>query len=83
MRWNTKSCRLATISFKKIQVRRNSFVPIASKHWTIRERGGETLPGVFKTEASALSWIKARVEREPFCMRMKRPHGTICTPALR
>ena len=27
----------------------------------IRERGGETLPGVFKTEGQALSWIKSRV----------------------
>ena len=27
----------------------------------IRERGGETLPGVFKSEAAALSWVKHRV----------------------
>ena len=27
----------------------------------IREHGGETLPGVFKTEGSALAWIKSRV----------------------
>jgi transposase-like protein len=27
----------------------------------IRERGGETLPGVFKSESAALSWIKHRV----------------------
>jgi transposase-like protein len=27
----------------------------------VRERGGETLPGVFKTEAEALTWIKRRV----------------------
>ena len=27
----------------------------------IRERGGETLPGVFKTEGQALSWVKHRV----------------------
>jgi hypothetical protein len=27
----------------------------------IREHGGETLPGVFKSEGAALSWIKARV----------------------
>lgn len=27
----------------------------------IRERGGETLPGVFKSESQALSWIKHRV----------------------
>ena len=26
----------------------------------IRERGGETLPGVFKDEAQALAWIKSR-----------------------
>lgn len=29
----------------------------------IRERGGETLPGVFKSESAALSWIKHRVEK--------------------
>jgi hypothetical protein len=28
----------------------------------IREKGGETLPGVFKTEGDALSWIRSRVE---------------------
>lgn len=27
----------------------------------IRERGGETLPGVFKSESHALTWIKSRV----------------------
>ena len=27
----------------------------------IRERGGETLPGVFKSESAALAWIKHRV----------------------
>ncbi len=27
----------------------------------IRERGGETLPGVFKSESDALAWIKRRV----------------------
>lgn len=27
----------------------------------IRERGGETLPGVFKTEGQALSWVRSRV----------------------
>lgn len=29
----------------------------------IRERNGETLPGVFRSESHALSWIKAKVER--------------------
>jgi len=29
----------------------------------IRERGGETLPGVFGSEAQALSWIKSRVAK--------------------
>lgn len=29
----------------------------------IRERGGETLPGVFKTEGQALSWVKHRVAK--------------------
>ena len=28
----------------------------------IREKGGETLPGVFKSESDALSWIRSRVE---------------------
>lgn len=27
----------------------------------VRERGGETLPGVFKSESAALSWIKSKV----------------------
>lgn len=30
----------------------------------IRERGGETLPGVFHSEHQALNWIKARVAKE-------------------
>jgi transposase-like protein len=30
----------------------------------IRERGGKTLPGVFKTEAQAIAFIKQRVKRE-------------------
>ncbi|MBL8564979.1 MAG: IS1595 family transposase [Hyphomicrobiaceae bacterium] len=29
----------------------------------IREKGGETLPGVFKSESAALAWIKRRVEK--------------------
>lgn len=29
----------------------------------IRERGGETLPGVFNSEGHALSWVKSRVAR--------------------
>ena len=29
----------------------------------IRERGGETLPGVFKTEGEALSWVSRRVRK--------------------
>ena len=29
----------------------------------IRENGGETLPGVFKTEGSAMAWIKAKVAK--------------------
>jgi hypothetical protein len=29
----------------------------------IRERGGETLPGVFKAEGQAVSWIKSRVAK--------------------
>lgn len=30
----------------------------------VRERGGETLPGVFRTEAQAMSFIKARVRKQ-------------------
>lgn len=30
----------------------------------VRERGGETLPGVFQSEAQALTFIRARVRRE-------------------
>ena len=30
----------------------------------IRERGGETLPGVFKAESQAVSWIKSRVAKD-------------------
>jgi transposase-like protein len=30
----------------------------------IRERGGETLPGVFKSEGAALSWIRHRVAKD-------------------
>lgn len=29
----------------------------------IRERGGETLPGVFRSEAQALAWVRHRVRR--------------------
>ena len=29
----------------------------------IRERGGETLPGVFKSEIAALLWVKHRVAK--------------------
>ena len=29
----------------------------------IRERGGETLPGVFSSEGAALSWVRHRVEK--------------------
>jgi hypothetical protein len=29
----------------------------------IRERGGETLPGVFKPEGAALAWVRRRVEK--------------------
>lgn len=29
----------------------------------IREKGGETLPAVFKTEGQALNWIKSKVEK--------------------
>lgn len=30
----------------------------------VRERGGKSVPGVFASEGAALSWIKARVEKE-------------------
>jgi transposase-like protein len=41
--------------FAKHQSGKRKFVVV------IRERGGETLPAVFKTEGHALSWIKSRV----------------------
>ena len=33
----------------------------------IRERGGETLPGVFKSEHEALSWVAKRVRKGSLC----------------
>ena len=39
----------------------------------IRERGGRTLPAVFKTEASAVSWIKARVSTDTAIMADEAP----------
>lgn len=30
----------------------------------VRERGGNSVPGVFKSEGAALSWIKARISKE-------------------
>ncbi|MFC2950703.1 IS1595 family transposase [Marinicaulis aureus] len=30
----------------------------------VRERGGNSVPGVFKSEGAALSWIKNRIEKE-------------------
>ena len=47
----------------------------------IRERGGETLPGVFGTEAEALNFIRATSCRRPRCTRTKRRHGMTCTPS--
>ena len=34
----------------------------------VRERGGRTLPAVFKTEAQAISWIKSRVHTDTAIM---------------
>lgn len=41
--------------FRRNQSGKRKFVVV------IREKGGETLPGVFKSEGDALSWIKSRV----------------------
>jgi transposase-like protein len=49
----------------------------------IRERVGETLPGVFKSEGAALSWIRHRVARAPCCTPTRRRPGTICTRVSR
>ncbi len=43
--------------FKRNQSPRRRFVVV------IRERGGETLPGVFKSEGEALSWVRHRVAK--------------------
>jgi hypothetical protein len=39
----------------------------------VRERGGSTLPGVFKSEAAALGWIKARVAKGTKIMADEAP----------
>jgi transposase-like protein len=39
----------------------------------VRERGGRTLPAVFKTEAAALGWIRSRVSRETRLMADEAP----------
>lgn len=39
----------------------------------VRERGGRTLPAVFKTEAAAQGWIKARVAKETRLMADEAP----------
>ena len=46
-----------------------------------RERGGNTLPAVFKSEAAARGWIIARVSKDTKLMPTKRRPGTICTPS--
>lgn len=43
--------------FRENQSGKRKFVVV------IRERGGETLPGVFKSESHALQWIKSRVQK--------------------
>lgn len=45
----------------------------------IRERG-EALPGVFRSEAEALAFIRANVLPKPRCMRTRQRHGMPCTP---
>jgi transposase-like protein len=39
----------------------------------VRERGGSTLPAVFKTEAAAVDWIKSRVKAETRIMADEAP----------
>jgi transposase-like protein len=45
----------------------------------VRERNGNSVPAVFRTEGQAQSWIRSRVAKEQFSTPMKRPHGTACT----
>jgi hypothetical protein len=55
---------------------------ISGKHKfvVIRERGGETLPGVFDSEGHDLSWIKGRVAKghRPAFRRSRRVEQTAC-----
>jgi transposase-like protein len=39
----------------------------------VRERGGRTLPAVFKTEAAATSWIRSRVRKDSTLMADEAP----------
>jgi len=50
----------------------------------VRERGGSTLPAVFKSEAAALAWIKSRVLADPTSWLTKCRAGTtgMASPAV-
>jgi hypothetical protein len=48
----------ATISERKVAV-------------VIRQRGGESLPGVFRSEAHALSWVRHRVVKSTVSSRWR------------
>jgi len=43
----------------------------------IRERGGKTLPGVFESEAAALSFLRSRIARGTEVHADEHQHGTI------
>jgi hypothetical protein len=45
----------------------------------IRERNGNSLPAVFRSEGAALSFIKARVAKAPWFTPTKPAHGTTFT----
>ena len=47
----------------------------------IRERGGRTLPQVFRSESAALGWISGRVARGTKLVADEAPRRTICLPA--
>ena len=49
----------------------------------IRERGGETLPGVFKTKGQPCHGSAAASSKAPCCTPMKHRSGTICTRVKR
>jgi transposase-like protein len=49
----------------------------------MRERGGRTLPAVFRSESAALGFIASRVAHRRALWPTKPRHGMICTRAIR